>query len=405
MTLWMPPQQFLSAGLRNIGLVDGVAGALLSNVALPLGIGGMTSARRVKAIVTINGRPVSGLFWEHLTSLTVTDNEGSKSDTIDLDLEDGPPHIAIPNHEDEIRCWLGYEDGAMDYMGLYLVNDVDVNCLPWSMNVKGNAADMAKPLKEHKTRHWDDATLGDVVKKIAGDGGLAPQIAGKLANEKLPYLLQQNESGFHLLERLADRFGATFKVADGKLLFVEKGKGETASGKALPTLVLGPGQIVKGSCSVSFGKREKHGKVSAEYYDTDDAETKRVTADGDDESKARYTTRHRYGGKDEAKAAARSKRKYLKRDGTTTSVKIEGNPFVKAGMSMTYAGVRPGVDGITFTIETVTHTFGKSGGYSTDIRAKLKEAKGSGGGGSKGDADAYDDNQKLAQAQYAPGGV
>jgi phage protein D len=404
-SLALPSQQFLTAGLD-------AAAVTLPNVALMMGSGGMGTARRVKAIVTVNGRPVAGAFWEHLISLTVTDNEGTKSDTVDLELEDGPPHLTIPQDEDEVRVWLGYDDGAMDYLGLYLVNDVDVDCLPWKMKVKGNAADMAKPLKEHKLRHWDDTTLGDVVKKVGADAGLSVQIAPKLASEKLDYWLQQNESGLHMLERLAERFGATFKVADGKLLFLDKGAGETASGQALPQLVLGPGQIIKGSCTVSFGKREKHKKVSAEYYDPNDAEAKRVTADGEQDSKARFTMRHRFGSKGQAKAAARAKRKYLKREGVRTSVRIEGNPFVRAGMTMTYSGVRPGVDGLPFTIETVSHTYGKSGGYVTQIQAKLKPSGGKGGGVSDGgtsastaEPDAYDDPIDKHNAGITSGAI
>lgn len=377
MTMWLPPQLFAAGG---------VAGALLSNVPLAL-FAGTSGARRVKAIVTINGQPVAGAFWEHLIGLTIHDHEGTKSDTIDLDLEDGPPHLRIPENDDEIRCWLGYEDGAMDYMGMWSVNDVDLDCLPWKMKVKGNAADMAEKLKQHARKHWDEgSTLGDVAGWVGKFAGVPVQVAPALAGIALPHTMMENESPLHLLERLSERYNALHAYKDGKLILAERGSGQTAGGGMLPTLVCGPGQIIKGTCSVSFGKREKHNKVSAEYHDRDQAKRRRVSVDGDSEARASYTTRHGFGSRGEAKAAARSRRKYLKRDGIRTSVRIEGNPFVKAGQPMTYLGVRPGVDGIMFIIEHVQHTLTRQGGYATQIQAKVKDEQGGSGGGKSGAA-------------------
>jgi hypothetical protein len=184
MTIWVPPQLLTLSGIgaalpaalqASLGQLAGNApvGALLSTVGLPTFLG-VSGARRVRAIVTINGMPISGVFWEKLISLTIQDHEGTKSDTIDFSLEDGPPHLAIPQHDDKIRCWLGYEDGVMDYMGLWSVNDVDLDCLPWKMQIKGNATDMVEKTKEHATKHWDEGTtLGDVAKWVGGFAGVA----------------------------------------------------------------------------------------------------------------------------------------------------------------------------------------------------------------------------------------
>src|SRR5690606_40331451 len=120
--------------------------------------------------------PVSGLLCGRLRQVAVHDREGTRSDSIDLELEDGPPHIAIPAEGDTIRWWLGYEDGPFDYMGAYTVDDVDVNCLPWRMSIKGKSVDMREELKQHKERHWDNTPLRDVVAEIASEVGLTPQV-------------------------------------------------------------------------------------------------------------------------------------------------------------------------------------------------------------------------------------
>jgi len=341
-----------------------------------------------RCIVTINGTPVAGAFWERLISVSITDREGHRSDTIDLTLEDGPPHAVIPDDGDIIQCWLGYEDGiargfgdatGLEYMGRYKITDVDIKCLPYSLEIKGEAADMTTKLKEHKERHWDDKTIKDIVGDIAKDGGLTAQVSEKVGAMKLPWWGQQNESGLHMLQDLADRHNALFTIKDGKLLFAERGAGQTAAGGAMPVLTVTPGMILTGTCSVSKQKRSKHKSVSAEYYDRDEGKRKRETEQGEDDGEAAYTLRHAFSGKDEAKRAARSRSKYLKREGDRTAVDIEGHPTAKAGRPMVYAGVRPQIDGTVYVIEEAQHKFSKSG-YTTALKAKVKDEQDGGEG-------------------------
>lgn len=147
-------------------------------------------------------------------------------------------------------------------------------------------------------------------------------------------------------------------------------------------------------CRVHFGKREKHGKVGAEYHDTKSGKRKRESADSDRDSDAVYTHRHATGGKAEARQAARGRARFLKSGGLTTSVTVEGNPLIKAGAPMSYLGVRPQVDGLQFVIESATHSFSRGASYRTEIRARGKDGSdtnpgsGDGASGSGGAAGA-----------------
>lgn len=324
-----------------------------------------------RCVITINGAPVAGAFWERLLKVTVTDREGARADTIDLDLEDGPPHIAIPQDSDLIQCWLGYEETGIAYMGAFKVADVDLELIVGKMRVRGESADMTAPLKEHKERHWDDKSVEDIVNDVAKDAGLTAQIDPEIGGHTYKYWLQQNASGMHMLDDLLARHNGLWQVKDGKLLAYKRGAGTTPGGAALPPLILTRPQIV-GSPKVSFQKRSKHKDVSGEYYDRDEAKLQRETEPGEDKTEAKFTLRHGYADKGEAKRAAKSKSKYLQREGVNTTVDIEGDPNAKAGRPMSYAGVRPGVDGIVFTIEEAAHHFAKQGGYHTDLKAKLK---------------------------------
>lgn len=326
-----------------------------------------------KCLLTINGTPVSGLFWEKLIRVQVTDREGSRSDSIEIELEDGPPHIAIPQDGDLIECSLGYEETGVEYMGSFKIADVDVEVLPWKLKVRGEAADMNAKLKGHKEKHWDKKTVKDIVGDVAKDAGLTPQVSGSVGSFKYDWWGQQNASGMHMLEELAKRHNALFTVKNGKLIFAERGSGQTPGGASLSSLSIVPQMIVTGTCSVSFAKRSKHKNVGAEHYDNKKAKRTRETEKGEDKTDASYTMRHGYGSKDEAKKAAKSRSKYLKREGVRTAVQIEGNPTAKAGRPMSYAGVRPGIDGLQFIIEEARHAFSKGQSYRTDLKGKLKE--------------------------------
>lgn len=328
-----------------------------------------------KFIITINGKPVSGLFLSLLKSVTITDREGTRSDSVEILLNDGPPLFnEIPDKRAIITVSGGYIETGLDYFGAFSDADVEIECLPYGMRISAKSADMKAGLKKHQERHWDGATVGQVFSELAGENGLTPQIAGKLASVKFPndWVGMQNESVLHFGPRVAERIGGLFAVKDGKMIMAEKGSGQSPAGKGLPPLIIVPQMIVKGTCKVHFSAREKVKEVAAEWQDRDEAKRKTVKVPSDPEAEETYTLRQPYGDEAEAKRAAEAKAKELQTSADTTSVTIEGNTAARGGAPMSYAGVRPGVDGVPFIIETATHTFSKSG-YTTAIDAKVKK--------------------------------
>ena len=353
-------------------------------------------------MLSVGGTPVSAAFWSRLIQLTVNDREGEKSDSIEMDLEDGQPHLQIPDKGDEIECSMGYEGGPFDFMGKYIVDDVDIECLPWKMKIKGKSANMREDLKEHRERHWDNKPLKDVFGEIGREAGLKVQVAPSIGAFSYPWLAQMNESALHFVQRIAERHNGLFSIKNGTLIVAERGAGMTAGGTDIGVLEITPPIIIEGTCSVSFNQRERHSETDGEYHDIGTGERKRETAKDGDKGPT-YTHRHGFSSKSEAKAAARSRAKYLKREGVRTAVEIEGNPYVKAGMHMTYAGVRPQVDGIVFTIEDVTHSYSKRRGYRTSIKGKIKDGDQPSGEATAGRTKVP--AKPAAQASYPPGGV
>lgn len=320
-------------------------------------------------IITIDGKPVSGLFLERLVSVTITDKEGTRSDTIDLELEAGLPFLAVPREKAIIRAWI---DGQ--YFGAYTADDRTLHCLPYKMNIQGKSADMRDDLKEHRSRHWDGQTFGGVVQQIAGENGLTAQVDPELASfgGKDGYFAQEMESGLHFIERQARRLDGLFAIKDGKLIVAKKGKGQTPGGAAMPPLTVTPQMILKNSCQITWSERGTYQKTRAAYHDPADAKRKYEEAASAPRGKAILTLRHAVANQQEARHLAQAKANELQRDSLTTSVDIEGNTGARGGTPMEYFGVHPEADGQPFIIETATHKFSKGGGYTTGIHGKQK---------------------------------
>lgn len=324
-------------------------------------------------IVTINGRPISagGFFMSQLISLTLTDKEGVSADTLDLEFS-ASRFTSVPRQKDQIKVWLGYQETGAVYFGSFEVNDAELQCIPYIISVSAKSSDMKSELKTNKSRHWDNITVGDAIKDLANEAGLQPVISGEGAAFKMDYLNMEDESPLHFAERLARRHNALFDIKDGKMIFIDKGTGLSASGQSLAPLIITPGMMVVGSCSTKFTGRDSHKEVEGQYHDKAQATREIIKAPADAMAQGTLRLRHAFGSKEEAGRAAQSKAKDLQRDATTTNVEIVGNVQARGGTPMQYANVHPDVDSVPFIIDTATHNYAKGNGYLTSVSAKIK---------------------------------
>lgn len=324
-----------------------------------------------KLFVTVDGVPVSGLFFEYLISLTVTDREGARSDALDLTFNDPPLHFVSPRRGAVVKVVIQHGLGG-SFTGAYVVDRVAFNCLPFTISVTGHSADLRQDMKTSKTRHWDATSVGDIVRQIAGAHGLTARVSAAVAGHVYQWIGQQDESDLHFLERLATRHGALFTIKNGRLLWLERGRGTTADGTAVAPLVLQRSQIVAGSCKVSESDVERYARVKAYWKDHAAAKRREVVVDADPEGKGEHVLREPFSSEAEARSAAQAAAREMVRGLVRTSCTIIGQPGLVAGQPVVYAGVRPLVDGRTFILETVQHSYSKSGGLRTSFDGKLK---------------------------------
>ncbi len=343
-----------------------------------------------KIEITIDGKPVAGLFYERLISATVTDKQGVKADTVSIELNDGPPNfLAIPRKGAVMTVAMGY--GRARPLGRFIVDKVTPKCLPYSMTISGKSADFRSgKLKEAKERHWDDATVEKVIRQVAGENGLDAAVDPDIGSFRYTWLGQQDESDLQFLQRLAQRHNGLMSIKGGRIVFAKRGAGRSATGAFVGTVIITPDMIVQGSCSFEANDRTKYSKVVAYYQDKDKAQRVEIEADGDADGDSIYRIPEPYGSLEEADKAAQAKSKALKRGEGASSVTVVGDDTIIAGAPLLFRDVRPGLDGVPYIIDTASHTTTKTG-YTTALSNTLYDGKsgdeggeGEGGSGSGG---------------------
>jgi phage protein D len=330
------------------------------------------------ARIELNGKDVTTRFigtGGALISLTITDEAGVASDTLELELDGYTVDAesknrkinAAPTIDADIKIWLGYEPEPV-YMGAFKVSSWSKRGPLRSLSVSAKAAEMTKEIKSSKTRSHHDTTLGAIVTKIANEHKLTPVIDKALADRKISHVDQQTESDMSFLSRLAKRNGAVFKLSDSKLIFTAKGSKKLPSGKDKPTIELKQSQLT--DWEFTSEERGHYKAVKAAYMDRAKGKRVYVTAGS---GQPCHRDKHIYGTAAEATAAARATLGDLNRGKLTGELNMPGNPAMFAETLVSVDMGDADVDGLYF-VKSVTHTFSASG-YTTTASLETDGSK------------------------------
>lgn len=352
--------------------------------------------------ITIDGQPVAGAFYERLINLSVTDKEGIQSDTFDIELNDGPEvgFLALPRTGAKVDIRIGY--GAAQSLGQFVVDKVSGTCLPYGLKIAGKSEDLgSSKLKQKGDRHWDKKKVKDIVNDVAKDAGLSASVDASIGEHEYEWFGQQDESPIHVLRRLEHRHNGLFKVKDGKLIFSARGSGNSASGNFMGSCTITPSMIIQGTCTFEANDRTKYSKVVAYHQDKDKAERVAIEAEGNKDGDAEYRIPEPFSSVEEADKAAQAKAKDLKRGEGSASVTVVGDPGITAGAPLMFSGVRPGLDGVPYIIDTATHTYSKTEGYRTQISAKLYDGSSGGSDSKSGDKAANENTNSTSTDKVA----
>jgi len=330
----------------------------------------MTPAFKIIA----NEQDVSDRIREHLISGTLTDNEGMKSDTLEIQLRDRDGTLQIPPSGTELKFHLGYWETGTVYKGLFIY-DGDYGIRPDRIILRATAAHLGNSetlkgfkatLKSHKTRSWHQQTLGAIVQAIAAEHGYKGRVHSDFTEELIQHVDQTDESDLNFLTRLARDRNAVAKPAGGFLVFVPRKKGLSVTGQQLATLSLQKADL--SSWSLDRDERGRYQSVEAGWTDlgTGDRITETAGA-GEPVKKLRGT----FPSKAEAMQSAEAELRRIELAKAQPKFSFAGWPEIGAEGLVNIAGLRDEMNG-TWSITKATHSFSDTG-YTTSIDCELPE--------------------------------
>ncbi|PCI85793.1 MAG: hypothetical protein COB24_12050 [Hyphomicrobiales bacterium] len=298
------------------------------------------------------------------TSVAIHDGAGVDADSLTFTVTGLTTWPVIKDKK--CSALIGYEGGVQNLFGDYKLNTVKYDEATETFTFTGHSVDFSKEAKAKKTRTHTEITIEDLTAKLAGEMGLKPRVSQEYKSIKFDAITQTNETNLNFLLRLAKDQGALAKVGNGYLIFIERGKGKTASGADLPNIPLFKRDRLEGF-QVLERERKKYKSAKADYYDAAQAEQKtEKVGSGEPE----LSLRQIYKNKAAAKAAAQAELNNKKRETYIASGSIEGNPFIIAESPITTVDLLT-PDGNQWIVKTVDHNI-TDGAYITTIEAEIK---------------------------------
>lgn len=372
-------------------------------------------------------KDISQLISTRLMSLTLTDSRGFEADQLDIQLNDADGMLSLPPRGAILSLGLGWKNEPLTYKGEYTVDEVEHTGAPDSLTIRARSADLRGALTNQQERSFHRTTLGAIVKQIAEENQLKPQISSEMANINIAHIDQANESSINLLQRLAKEHDAIATVKNGNLLFMPAGRGKTVNGQEIPVLIITRQQgdshrfsIAEGDNyegvkaywhNTTTGKRgeviwDKHSKMQKTVKPTMKKVT-RVKKDskgksikGKDGKSVKVTTyvkgkgrkvnqvsgtqiqsnsekiktlRHTYASEQSAMNAVKRHFDKLQRGVATFSLNLAvGDAELIPEMPIQLQGFKTEIDSSDWIISQVTHNVSPDSGFTTQIECELK---------------------------------
>lgn len=321
------------------------------------------------------GADITGPFNDRTTQIKVELTSGlGDNDKLTIMVDDRDWRVQRPYGGESLQVWLGYLEIGLAYMGTFEIDDVTFLGKPRSIKLTGESAGMSSIQKAPTIREFDNKSVGDILGQFAGQTGLGVSISGDLASKTIPFK-NQVVSNYHMIHELERMFGAVAKIQDGKLVFAKRDGAESASGIAMPTLVLLPEHF--GDWQVRYTGRPGYGEVKAAYFDKDEMVRKWVGSAiggvsnlGGGGFGGAFNIGQLFNSKEEAESAAKSKGEGLKRAECQAIFDLaKGDPWIRDQQTLLVSGMRDGING-SYVIDKATHTYIKSTGIRSSLECK-----------------------------------
>ena len=349
--------------------------------------------------VVIDGADITHKIKPRLMSLTLTDNRGFDADQVELQLDDSDGFLTMPRRGATMRVWIGWKGAPLIDKGSFTVDELEHAGAPDTLTITGRSVDFRESLNVKKERSFHGKKLSEIIDTLAKNNGLFSVISTSLKDEVIDHIDQTNESDAAFLVRLAKMFDTIPTVKDGRLLFVRAGLALTATGKAMPQVVITRSSGDQHRFSVA--DRDAYTGVVAYWHDKKQAEKKTVKLKrrkrktvtttepevvdtttpkavvkqnelliGSDENVKHL--RYIYATQKYAERAAKAHWQRLQRGVAEFSITLAmGRPELITELPITVKGFKPQIDEGSWLSTKVIHTINDSG-YTSQLELEVK---------------------------------
>ena len=313
--------------------------------------------------IVAEGADITSLINDRLLLLRTTDKPGMESDDFELRIDDRDSAVSLPSRGASIEVFLGYSGTALTRLGRYTVDEVELSGPPDTLVIRGKASDMRGSGKTTRSGSWENVSLASIVNDVAARNGWQPVYP---MGTVVPRADQLNESDFNCITRLARQYDCTAKVADGKLLILQRQAGQSASGKVLGAITLTRSDVSR--WQFRLADRSTHKAVSTQHQDKKTGKLAIITLDNDqapDGLPPVHTDRHIYPNKSAAEQAAKARLSAFNRSTAAVRLEMPGRTDLFAERSINAQGFKTGLDG-EYLVDSVEQVFTQSG-WSTTV--------------------------------------
>lgn len=323
---------------------------------------------KVKWSVVIDGQDLTNAWAPTLIDISVTDKAGEASDSCDLSIDDTDGKVRMPSKRMPIVVTL---EGARVFRGFVeKVESSGSRSGGRLLKVKAKGFDTGGKAKEPQAFHLDDTDLAGYLQKLADGAGLGITVDPDLGALQQDYWAADGESFIAIGERLARKFGGTFKIRGDQAIFAKRGSGQSPGG-----LPLGITDAVFGQNLISWSitpkdPRRKFAAGRARWFDRPSASFKETDLDfGNQDLDALNLVRSLSADEGEAGAVLDARKRDGDREGGSGSVQLDLAVGAVVEGQCRIVGARPGIDG-AYLIETVKHSANRNGGATTSLDLK-----------------------------------
>lgn len=318
--------------------------------------------------VLINDQDLTSSWSRYLLSIAITDQAGTASDSLTLDVDDTDGQIRLPSGGQNIRVLL---DRVPAFEGVIdSVTSSGGRSEGRKLAVSAKGFDTAGGAKTVQGFHLDDATLGEFIEAAGAEAGFSVTVDPALAGIARDYWSAEFESFLSLGERLARQFGGTFKLRGDRAVLARRGEGLSAGGQPLPVITARYGANLIGWSLKPRDPRRTFAAGETRFFDREAGEvkTERVEFEGT-EGVGDNVLRLAEATQSDAKATLEARGRESEREAGGGTITLDLAPDARAECDVVLIGARPGIDG-TYRADSVSHRSDRNGGATTTISVK-----------------------------------